>query len=301
MVNFKYRDYSTLADRNVFNRNLRHIVHVSRFATAVEQGRNLADLLQPELANNTLSREQIPPILSVLLIDRFRFYCRCQNLVADISNFDSVVNAFSSWDAVDVVAAYHHPDLGVLPLNPAVGDHWANLEMQRNELIVVYARSFQDQPDLPRQAVGTLLALLAGLASPEEFSFNGAETSQKTTPRVTETREHQTPQWTPKYSVQVTNELFHNGNVEAWKNIIESYHMSHAGCQVHILHEGERILDLNSLFQWGKVKHGELIFFQVEGGNLRNLSRLQKYLHEGASPRFDAFLKWELNQALKLF
>ena len=27
---------------------------------------------------------------------------------------------------------------------------------------------------------------------------------------------------TPKYSVQVTNELFHNGNVEAWKNIVES-------------------------------------------------------------------------------
>ena len=31
---------------------------------------------------------------------------------------------------------------------------------------------------------------------------------------------------TPLYGVVVTNELFHNGNVEAWKKIIESYEHS---------------------------------------------------------------------------
>lgn len=108
-------------------------------------------------------------------------------------------------------------------------------------------------------------------------------------------------QLTPKYSVQVSNELFHNGNVEAWKNIIESYHESHPGSKVIVYHESELIQDLNSLFKWGKVKHGGLIFFQIAGQQIKNVSRLQKYLYEGASPRFEAFLKHDVNRTLNLF
>jgi hypothetical protein len=58
------------------------------------------------------------------------------------------------------------------------------------------------------------------------------------------------------YSVVVQNELFHNGNVDAWKRIVASYKTRYPDLEVFIYYDGERIVDINSLFKWGKVKHG---------------------------------------------
>jgi len=49
--------------------------------------------------------------------------------------------------------------------------------------------------------------------------------------------------------VNVTNELFHNGNVEAWKRIIDSYRYKYPALDVLIWYEGERINDINALFK----------------------------------------------------
>ena len=106
---------------------------------------------------------------------------------------------------------------------------------------------------------------------------------------------------TPKYSVQVSNELFHNGNVEAWKNIMESYTLAHPDLEILLFHNDEVIKNVNSLFKWGKVKHGDIIFFSLAGENFRSVSKLQKYLYEGASNRFQQFLKKDLGQPLRLF
>ena len=106
---------------------------------------------------------------------------------------------------------------------------------------------------------------------------------------------------TPKYAVEVSNELFHNGNVEAWKKIMESYMTTYPDLKVYIFHGGELVNDINSLFKWGKVKHGDSIFFQVAGDNIRGVSKLQKYFYEGASPRFEQFLKIGVGQVLRLF
>ena len=45
---------------------------------------------------------------------------------------------------------------------------------------------------------------------------------------------------TPLISVIVSNELFHNGNVEAWKRIIRSYNAKYPKLQVFIYYDGER-------------------------------------------------------------
>ncbi len=105
----------------------------------------------------------------------------------------------------------------------------------------------------------------------------------------------------PRYSVQVSNELFHNGNVEVWKNIIESYTLAHPDLEVLLFHNDEVIKNVNALFKWGKVKHGDVIFFSLAGENFRSVSKLQKYLYEGASNRFRQFLKKDLGQPLRLF
>jgi hypothetical protein len=106
---------------------------------------------------------------------------------------------------------------------------------------------------------------------------------------------------TPMYSVAVTNELFHNGNVEAWKRIIASYNAKYPYLKVYIYYEGERILDINSLFKWGKVKHGSAIQFAVAGAEIKDVAKLQRYLVQGASSQFEAFLHGPVSSVMKLF
>ncbi|MEW5816174.1 MAG: hypothetical protein AB1798_12365 [Spirochaetota bacterium] len=106
---------------------------------------------------------------------------------------------------------------------------------------------------------------------------------------------------TPMYSVPVTNELFHNGNVEAWKKIIASYEAKNPGCEVYVFYDGERIHDINTLFKWGKVKHGSSILFAVAGDNIKDVAKLQRYLKQGASSRFEDFLRFPVNTILNLF
>ncbi len=107
----------------------------------------------------------------------------------------------------------------------------------------------------------------------------------------------------PKIPIQVTNELFHNGNVEAWKRIIQSYTSKYPQCRVNIYYDGELIHDINSLFKWGKVKHGTsiLVSLATTDEKLLDLSKLRKYLLEGASPRFEFFLKGAPGTTLDLF
>jgi hypothetical protein len=106
---------------------------------------------------------------------------------------------------------------------------------------------------------------------------------------------------TPRYAVVVQNELFHNGNVEAWKRIVTSYNAKYPALQVYIYYEGERILDINSLFKWGKVKHGSAIEFAVAGNDIKDVAKLQRYLAQGASHQFEAFLHGSVSSVLKLF
>ncbi len=102
-------------------------------------------------------------------------------------------------------------------------------------------------------------------------------------------------------SVPVSNELFHNGNVEAWKRIIRSYNAKYPSATVLVFYEGERIVDINTLFKWGKVKHGSCIQFAVSAEEIKDLSKLSKYFRQGASPMFEAFLKGSPDTVLNLF
>jgi hypothetical protein len=106
---------------------------------------------------------------------------------------------------------------------------------------------------------------------------------------------------TPMYGIPVTNELFHNGNVEAWKKIIQSYTTKYTGLEVYVFYEGERIHDINTLFKWGKVKHGSSIMITVAGDDIKDVAKLQRYLKQGASHMFEAFLKAPVNTVLNLF
>ncbi|MBI3395943.1 MAG: hypothetical protein HY042_08920 [Spirochaetia bacterium] len=327
------KDLTTLGTRVVFNRTLRHIVNVSNLIDSVERGGNLADLLNKLMEDGTLSNDQVSPILSVILVSRMNLPFRSANLPETVSNFDSVVASFKKWNNVDMVIAYHHPNLGILPVNPSNASHWASVhEVKKDELIVVYVRALNNDRAVAEKALDALFELLAGKTPAEVPGFIDAGRVRPApspipprpapaavpSPQSAPAGQAAAPQpaaaptavagpapagknLTPKYSVQVSNELFHNGNVEAWKNIIESYQAAYPDCKVIVYHEGELIQDLNSLFKWGKVKHGGLIMFQVAGATIKGVSRLQKYLYEGASKRYEAFMKHDVNKVLSLF
>lgn len=277
-----------------------------------EKGENLSDILNEMLDAGTIQSEQIPAILNIILISRSALPFRSINLSETITEYKSLIEKTGQWTDLDLVLAYYHPTFGIILVNPAKPEHWSKVhELKRDELLVVYCRSKSGGNEVARKGLEAFFAVLAGKSPVEDAAFIAAVAPVKVTTQVAPAPvapaaagapqpTHGT-KMTPKYSVQVSNELFHNGNVEAWKNIIEAYHVKYVGCRVIVYHEGELIQDLNSLFKWGKVKHGGVIMFQVSGAEIKGVSRLQRYLFEGASPRFEAFLKKDINKVLNLF
>jgi len=299
------KELTSLGTRAAFNKTLRHLVNVTSLIENVDKGANLAELLNKLNEDGLIAREQISPILSVILVSKFDLPYRSMNLKKSISDFSQLLEAARKWNAIDFVLTYYHPNLGVIPVNPANEAHWQVVhDLKKDELIVVYAKSKLNKRPVAEKALNAFFSLLAGNPAVEdpEFIDARARTAPVQPAAEAQAQAASAPKnITPKYSVQVTNELFHNGNVEAWKNIIESYETAQKGCKVIVYHEGELIQDLNSLFKWGKVKHGGIIFFQVTGNSIKNVSRLQKYLFEGASNRFENFLKHDVNRVLELF
>lgn len=320
------KELSTLGVRSIYNRTLRHMIGVTNYVDAVEKNQNLADVLNEALDNQTISREQIPPILSVILVSRLNVPVLSFNLDTTYKTFNGIVQNFSKWNAIDMIVAYHHPNLGVQLINPANESHWEYAhELKRDELVVLYARHKKGANRVAEKAIDAFIQILKGKMPEEDSEFilpsSAPVQAPAPTPQPAAAQPAPTPEpaqaapaaaapqppkpkgkmnVSPRYSVQVTNELFHNGNVEAWKNIIEAF-QERTKLRVIVYHEGELIQDLNSLFKWGKVKHGGVISFQVAGENLKFVSRLQKYLYEGASSRFEAFLKKDINRILNIF
>lgn len=252
-----------------------------------------------------------------------------------------IIAEIAKWTGVDIVIGYHHPDLGFLIINPKNPANSALFEMlKKNELVNIYVGKQNTgaiEPALAESVFEAFFNLLNGTkpkipakllkgsfiftapkvkkqpaerkkqrttraAAPKTKS--GAAVQQKTAPAA-EPVHVQAPTGkvhiSQQISVVVTNELFHNGNVEAWKRIIRSYNARYPHNKVIVFYDGEQIVDINTLFKWGKVKHGSSIQFAVAGEEIKDLSKLSKYFAEGASPRFEAFLRGSPSTVLNLF
>ncbi|MDR0584347.1 MAG: hypothetical protein LBG57_08390 [Treponema sp.] len=332
---------STRAGFNAVVRQIQKTISISGDAGSD----NLADILY-ELGDNELSGERIGLLLRMILIDKLGYEAASSNLATVVDDPAKLAAEFAKWKAVDLIAAYHHPELGLLIANPKVAGELSGFGgLRKRELLVVYAGK-QGKPadETCRSAAELALDLFAGarVKTPPALlkgSFSvrkvsapggndgktavsaktpGKKAAAKTAPKaknapsapqvqrvaapvITATSSSVSAKMTPRYAVVVQNELFHNGNVEAWKRIVASYKAKHSTLEVYIYYEGERILDINSLFKWGKVKHGSAIEFAVAGDNIQDVAKLQRYLSQGASSQFEAFLHGPVNNVLRLF
>ncbi len=313
-----------LSRRAGFNTALRHFKSVNGFAEDVGEGYNLADVLNEALEDGALERYQVRAILNALLVDKLGYVTRSHNLEKTVEDVQPVIEAVSKWGKVHVILCYYHPQAGLYVINPANPAHWDGvLPLVKDEyflMLVGPATGSLDQKTLER-ATDDVLKVLYGKSVKDDSAYRGNRRVLKPAAAVPSFDETQAApaasaavavdaptqragsrkRITPKYSVVVTNELFHNGNVEAWKKVIASYQAKYPGLDVLIWYENERINDINSLFKWGKVKHGVPIMFSVAGDEIKDVRKLQRYLYEGASPRFEAFLKGGYDQVLDLF
>jgi hypothetical protein len=299
-----------------FNTALRHFKLVTRFVGEVQNGGNIADMLNLSLEEGEVHRDQVKPILNAVAVEKFGYSFKSHNLNRIIEDPNELIGVFSEWSKIHLLFTYFSPTAGLFVINPKRAAHWEQaIPLTKDELVVVYAGSADGGPCDPETlyaAVADCIKILDGekVKVRKEFA-NTDKPKPQEQPAVAERSASSgsaQPQpsggkkrMTPRYGVLVTNELFHNGNVEAWKRIIESYRAKYPSLDVLIWYENERINDINALFKWGKVKHGTPIMISVVGDDIKDVSKLQKYLFEGASSRFEVFLRGAVNRVLDLF
>jgi hypothetical protein len=323
-------EIEVLNRRKSVNKVVRHIQALNQIVADLESKHNLADLLNEFIEDNVIEAYQVSPMLNSLLIDKYNYDAFSYNMKDNFSDFKSIAAELEKWDAVDMVIAYYHPELGVKVINPKRLEQWEALQsLKKNELVTIYLGGVAGDVNekLKSLALDKCMQLLQAkrITTPSELA-KGKYTLKKI--RKVEEKREPAPQkkkavtkkavvkqkkaeakpapsgqrrMTPLYSIPVTNELFHNGNVEAWKKIIQSYTTKYPKSDVYIFYEGERIHDVNALFKWGKVKHGSAILIAVAGDRIQDVAKLRRYLKQGASPMFEAFLRFPVNQVLNLF
>ena len=322
-------EFERFSTKEGFNNSLAHFRKVSDIIGDFQEYYNLSDLLNEAISAKEIKQNQLAPIVYALLVDKFEYENLSLSIQDTVTDFSKIYGEISTWNAIDVVIVYNHPQLGYTLINPKNKSHWDNLQnFTKNELITIFVGAFQDECDksLAQKAIKSIIALLNGNTAgstgslkkgdyefipleedeEEENDFEDDEESdenqqEEAFPKKTGPASSGKKRMTPYYSVPVTNELFHNGNVEAWKKIIQSYQAKNPGLDVFIFYDGERIHDINTLFKWGKVKHGSTILFTVAGENIKDVAKLQRYLRQGASPAFEDFLRFPVNKVLALF
>jgi hypothetical protein len=293
-----------LSTRAGFNAAVRHIKKTLGILDALEGNANLGDILF-ESEDEELTGERAGLLLRMILIDKLKYAAFSSNPASVVPDPAALAAEFEKWKAVDLVAAYHHPDRGLLIANPKVQAELANFGgLRKWELLVIYAgRSGGPADGLCQQAAEIAAALFAGdkPAIPGELYVGADRVTPPEKAGASKPVFSGPARMTPLYSVVVQNELFHNGNVEAWKRIIAAYTARYPELRVYIYYEGERILDINALFKWGKVKHGSSIQFAVQGRDIRDVAKLRRYLLQGAGYQFEAFLQGPPGAVMKLF
>jgi hypothetical protein len=329
--------FEGLSTKEGFNTSLRHFNLVMEVIDELESTVNLADVVNNYITEKRVDNVQIKPIVNALLVDRYGYQFSSYNLKENVEDFKPILDEAKNWTSLDMVLCYYSPELGLTLVNPKNSDHWDNVRiLKKNEFVTLYCGAFNQDSTKPffSQAVDKMVDMLEGKSFKTPAIFTGGKfkppvkripkpvkapkksvrkrkaspagkAQAKAAPEVTAPQSAPAPvaksRMTPLYGITVTNELFHNGNVEAWKKIIESYETYNKGLKVFVFYEGERIQDINTLFKWGKVKRGTAIMIAVAGELIKDVAKLQKYLRQGASHMFEAFLKGHPHKVLELF
>ena len=243
---FSKREYVNLA--------VHYILSINSIIERCNYKQNIVDVITKSLAKKELEENQVKPILSTILRDKWQYEASSRNLISSIKDVDVFVEELSKWNGVDIVLGYDPSDLNFLAINPKNPSSKSMLQMlKKNELLTVYigtqgGKKLSD--DVALRAIDVIFALVENLKiKPPKEVLEGkflSELKKEKTNTIKNTKDKETKIKDSKIiknniatmsqilSVAVSNELFHNGNVEAWKNIIQSYKAKYKTATVFI-------------------------------------------------------------------
>jgi ribosomal protein L12E/L44/L45/RPP1/RPP2 len=309
--------YYSLASKSSFNKALRHFFAVNDAVGEIESKSNLADYINDLLDDEEIHPDQVLPIVGAVVRDKFEYSYYSYSVPKNVTEFQKIQDELIKWNALDMIIIYFAPDGKRFVINPKSADSWERCrEIHKDQLLVVYTKFLKEKNvKLEEEAIKTFIDIFSDkdvfinksfidqtiVNRPAAAPQKAVKAAAGAPSAAAAPAKPKKVSITPKYGVVVSNELFHNGNVEAWKKILESFEAKYPDLKVHIMFGGEVINDINSLFKWGKVKHNDSIYFQVSGENILGVSKLQKYLYEGASQRYEQFLKLGVGRVLNIF
>jgi len=251
--------YFSLASRNNFNKALRHFFKVTEVVEEVERKRNLADIIYEELEDDEIVSAQILPIVGSVIRDKFNYSYSSTSIKETLSDFDKIVNITYKWTALDILIIYFDSNGKIIPINPKNAEHWERArELTKDQLVVIYVRYLKgENKKLEADAVSAMKELLARTSVHVRKEFVDQNIRVSAPPQKKKVLEEDTVaaaprsavskptggkrKITPRYSIQVSNELFHNGNVEAWKKIITSYEITYQDTKVLVFYDNAQI------------------------------------------------------------
>ncbi|MDR3166406.1 MAG: hypothetical protein LBT93_00550, partial [Treponema sp.] len=149
-----------LSTRKGFNSAVRHIKKTLGIVETIGTKDNLGDILF-ESGDEDLSGERIALLLRMILVDKLGYKTVSSNLTSVVADPLALAEELGKWKAVDLIAAYHHPDLGLLVANPKVPEELAAFgALRKRELLVIYAGKAGVPGDELCQKAAELAALL---------------------------------------------------------------------------------------------------------------------------------------------
>ena len=141
--------FEGLADREGFNASVRHIQSVIAAVDRMAGKENLADIIDELLEDKVLDKDDIRPVVSMILGQKFSYRSVSANLDSITSDLSAVSEETVKWNAVDLVAIYFHPDLGAIVVNPKNKRRMAQIDrLNRSELLVIYSGRFAKEGEV---------------------------------------------------------------------------------------------------------------------------------------------------------
>ena len=213
--------YYSLASKGNFNKALNHFFKVTEVVDDIENKSNLGDIINQQINEGEIFHDQILPIVGAVIRDKFQYSYDSFNIPVIVNDFTKLADETGKWTAMDIVMVYYTPNGDVVVINPKNAVSWASVrELARDQLLVIYVKFRKDvNPKLEMEAIIAIEEMISGKDVFINKEFIDQTIVQKVAQKavVQAAQDATSKKMTPKYAVRVSNELFHNGNVEAWK------------------------------------------------------------------------------------
>ncbi|TFG60957.1 MAG: hypothetical protein E4H36_11210, partial [Spirochaetales bacterium] len=158
-------EFERLSSVSGFNNAVMHCKSLIGMLGEAGEFISVADLVNSKVADSSITVSQVNPIIGSLLGDKFKYISRSFNLLQNFTDFSSIQKIVAKWKALDIVLVYHHPELGIMAVNPKNSQSWESItQLKIDELLVFYVGAFGNKFDekLADGVIQNMIAFISG-------------------------------------------------------------------------------------------------------------------------------------------